>query len=429
MKKISSVLLLAGGDSTRFWPLRHKNITRFLGKTLLEHQLVNLTPWAERIIIVTGADSKAKVDQIIEKTAVNIECAVESIVQEKIDEGQAGAILSAQHLVDGEVLLLNSSDVIDYVVLEDLMNERDKGNDFCIFLSKKMNEYFPGGYLKMQEGRLTGIVEKPDPDKVPSDQIKLFVDYYRDYKQLVKALKDKRKDSDDWYEQTLTHFIESGKGVSSIPYEGLWYAIKYPWNVLNMMQYFLSRITKKNIDKTARISKTAVIEGEVYIGKNVTVGDCSKIVGPCYIDDEATIGDYSLVRGSQIGKNTIVGGYCEITRSYLSDNIMLHRNYIGDSVLDESVMIGAETVTANFRFDEKNVVSEIKDKRIDTKRTKFGAIVGAYSKIGIQCALVPGVKIGSQSLIGPGSLVDSDLEDKKFLYGGETRDNKLQKVK
>ena len=148
-----------------------------------------------------------------------------------------------------------------------------------------------------------------------------------------------------------------------------------------------------------------------------------KIVGPCYIGDDSVIGDYSLIRESQIGENCLIGSYTEIARSHIGNGVFLHRNYIGDSVLSDEVMIGAGGVTANFRFNERTVASMINDEKIDTNLSKLGALVGRLSKLGVNTTILPGIKIGKNCLVGPNETVRYDLEDNIFLVKGEEREN------
>lgn len=423
MRKINTILLLSGGDSSRFWPLKEKNLTTFLGKTLIEHQINELIPLTNNLIIVTNEREKEEMDKIaggIKTESIKIEV----IIQKNIEEGQAGAVLSAKGKVEGEVLILNGNDLFDFSVLQDIFKLGSEDKKDFVFLARKVNEYFPGGYLELDGEKIINIVEKPDPDKVPSNIVKLVVDYFSDFGLLVKALEHTSTKDDDWYEKGLGYIISKSKSVSFIPYEGVWYTIKYPWHILDMNSYFLSKIKSSNISKNVQIAKTAVIEGPVHIEDNVKIGDFAKIVGPCFIGEGTIIGDFSLVRSSNIGKHSLIGGYSEVTRSYLGEGVMLHRNYVGDSILADNVLMGAGAVTANFRFDEKTVNSIVKEKKIDTGRQKMGAIIGARSKIGVHCTIIPGVKIGSGSFISPHTLVNEDVEDNIFLYKGIKKENR-----
>lgn len=424
MKKINTVLLLSGGDSTRFWPLKEKVLVKFFGKSLIEHQIRELSALSNNLIIVTNDNEKEKIDKVVDQIKDIGETKIEVFVQENTDEGQAGAVLAVRGKVQGEVLILNGNDIFDFSVLGDLheVGVQDK-KDF-VFLARKVNEYFPGGYLELDGEKVTGITEKPDPEKVPSDVIKLVVDYFSDFNLLVNALDATRTNDDDWYEKALSHIISKSKTVSYIPYSGVWYTLKYPWHVLDMNAYFLSRIKESKISKNVQISKNAIIEGHVYIEDNVKIGDFAKVVGPCFIGEGSMICDYAFVRASSVGKHCLVGGYSEVTRSYLGEGVMLHRDYVGDSVLADNVLMGADAVTANFRFDQRTISSLIKDKKIDTGRQKFGSVIGQNSKVGVHCTIIPGVKIGAGSFVSPHTLISEDVEGGIFLHKGEKKENK-----
>ena len=86
-----------------------------------------------------------------------------------------------------------------------------------------------------------------------------------------------------------------------------------------------------------------------------------------------------------------------------------HLSYIGDSVVGEHTNLGAGTVLANLRFDNKNVKVIVEGKRIDTGRRKLGALIGGYVKTGVNVSIMPGVKIGSYSVIYPGVTVYRDV--------------------
>jgi bifunctional UDP-N-acetylglucosamine pyrophosphorylase/glucosamine-1-phosphate N-acetyltransferase len=106
-----------------------------------------------------------------------------------------------------------------------------------------------------------------------------------------------------------------------------------------------------------------------------------------------------------------VGNAVEIKNSIIMENTNVsHLSYVGDSILGSNCNIAAGTNIANLRFDNKNVKTTIKNKKIDSGRRKLGAIVGDSVKTGINSSLSPGVKIGVRSTIGSGVLLYDDLE-------------------
>jgi bifunctional UDP-N-acetylglucosamine pyrophosphorylase/glucosamine-1-phosphate N-acetyltransferase len=135
------------------------------------------------------------------------------------------------------------------------------------------------------------------------------------------------------------------------------------------------------------------------------------IEGPCFIDKDADIGPNCYIRPStSIGKNVRVGNACEVKNSILMDGTHVgHLSYVGDSVLCEKCNLGAGTIIANLRFDDRSVKMIIKDRIVDSGRRKLGAILGDNVKTGIGTLLMPGVKVGSNSWVGAGIKVDRDI--------------------
>ena len=420
MRKIKNILLLAGGDSTRFWPLQNKLFFSFLGKPLILFQIEELLKYGELVTIVANKSNATTIKRLIDN--VNLK-PVQILVQKEDYPGMAGAVFSAKNHIKGEVLIVNGSDLIDYSIISKLsllINQENK----LILLGKKINEYFPGGYFKFDDNKkVIEIVEKPGKDKLPSSIAKLVFDYFADINILLNHFSQIKTKNDDFYELTINRLLSDDLKQSYFLYDSYWFALKYPWQVLTMMKNFLLKIKETKISATAMISKKAIIVDPVVIGNNVKIGDFCKIVGPTFIDDNSVIGDYSLVRESQIGQDCLIGSYTEVARSYIGNNVFLHRNYIGDSVLGNDVMFGAQAVTGNLRFNGEKISSSVNEEKVDTNMNKLGAVVGNLSKIGVNATILPGMKIGKETWIGPGEIVKYDVDDKTYLADGEEKIN------
>lgn len=420
MKKIKNGLILAGGDSSRFWPFEEKNLFTFLNKKLILYQAEELAKYCEKITIVANKKNATLIKRLIENLAGFNRYQV--IIQKDI-EGQAGAVLSVKNFIKGEVLIINANDVFDMSVLSKITKFPVLKNKIVLF-GKKINEYFPGGYLRFNsQGQIEEIVEKPEKGNQPSDIVKLVIDYFSDIDLLIKAIEDVDSERDDRYEVGLNKLLSTFEDQQYLPYESYWQTIKYPWHVLSMMKLFLSKIKKSQIDQSAVISQYAIINGPVIIEENVRIGDFVKISGPAYIGKNSVISDYSLIRESQIGEDCLIGSYSEIARSYIGNGVFLHRNYLGDSVLGDKVMMGAQAATANLRFDGETVKSYLDEDKIDTNMPKLGMMVGDEAKIGVNTIVFPGVKIGKKTWIAPKEIVRYDLEDNTYLKRGEEKNN------
>lgn len=420
MRKIKNGLILAGGDSSRFWPLEEKNFFSFLNKPLILYQIEELSQYSEEITIVASKKNATMIKRLVENAE---SIGKHQVIIQKDIEGQAGAILSVKNLIKGEVLVINANDVLDMSVLNKITKLSLPKNKL-IFFGKKINEYFSGGYFRFNgKGSVEEIVEKPEKNKTPSNIVKLMMDYFSDVDFLIRAIEEAKTDRDDHYEVALNKLLASQVDREYLSYDGYWETIKYPWHVLSMTKLFLSKIKKNQIDSSAEISKQAIINGPVIIEKNVKIGDFVKITGPTYIGENSIIGDYSLIRESQIGQDCLVGSYSEVARSYIGNKVFLHRNYVGDSVLGDKVMMGAQAVTANLRFDGETISSYYEDEKIDTNFSKLGVIIGNESKIGVNTTIIPGIKIGKKTWVAPREIVRYDIEENTYLSGGEEKIN------
>ena len=150
---------------------------------------------------------------------------------------------------------------------------------------------------------------------------------------------------------------------------------------------------------------------------NVRVFENAVIRGPVYIGPNSVIGNGSLVRDySHIGANCVVGYSTRVKNSYIGDGCWFHMSYIGDSIIAEGCSFGAGTTLANFRFDEGNISVRIGDELVDTGLDKLGAIIGSNSRTGINASVLPGIRIGPNSVIGPHVCLAEDLEQGKINY-------------
>ena len=152
------------------------------------------------------------------------------------------------------------------------------------------------------------------------------------------------------------------------------------------------------------------------IDENVRVLENAVIRGPCYIGKNSFIGNNVLIRDrSHIGADCVVGFSTEIKHSYIGDGCWFHRNYIGDSIIADRCSLGAGTITANLRLGEGKLAIESGDETLDTGLDKLGSIIGADSKTGINVSIMPGVRIGPNSVVGPHVMLRRDLGPNRMI--------------
>lgn len=404
------VLVLAAGRSNRMKPVSDKNFLNFLGKPLIQWQVEMIEKAGfDEVIVVGGAHN-------MDKLAMTLP-GVKVVEQKNLDEGMRGAVLAGKDAVgDGSVLIFSSNDVVEQHAFELIKDSIDENVD-GLLLGKKMTEYFPGGYLEVDgEGMVSSIIEKPGEGNEPSDMVNLVVHWHKDYQKLVSALESASSDQDDVYEVALDGMIKDGAKIKAVSYEGVWQPIKFPWHIHGVFKYLMS-VSDKSVADSADISDKATVKGDVIIGENVRIFEGAVINGPVYLGDNTVVANNALVRDSHVGQNCVVGFNTEVARSYLSNKVWTHSNYIGDSVIGENVSFGAGTVTGNLRLDEGNIAVDVSGNIIDTKTNKVGLITGNNVRVGINTSLMPGVKVGNNCMVGAGIIIAQDIPDNSFARG------------
>jgi UDP-N-acetylglucosamine diphosphorylase / glucose-1-phosphate thymidylyltransferase / UDP-N-acetylgalactosamine diphosphorylase / glucosamine-1-phosphate N-acetyltransferase / galactosamine-1-phosphate N-acetyltransferase len=243
--------------------------------------------------------------------------------------------------------------------------------------------------------------------------VNILIHCHNDPQELLRYIETVQTTRDDVYECALDNMVKAGRKIKVVPYDGFWAPIKYPWHIFKVMEYFLDD-AQPYIAPSARISEKATIEGKVILSDNVRVLENAVIRGPAYIGPDSIIGNNVLVRDySHIGARSVVGYSTEVKHSYIGDNCWFHSNYVGDSIIDDDCSLGAGTVLANFRLDEGSIRIRIGDSFVDTGYDKLGAIIGRGCRIGINASLVPGVRVGPDSFVGPHICLRQDLEENK----------------
>lgn len=408
------VLFLCGGIGKRMFPITEdKFLLKFVGKTLLEHQLeMAKKAGLTKFVMVGNPQNIGSIERIV-ANALDIKA---ELAIQKEPLGIANALKSARQFLDGEIIVVNPNDVFEASAYTRLLEARQTNSATSYLLGYKVSDYFPGGYLVVgEEGELKRIVEKPGKGNEPSNIVTPVVHLHTDPERLLEYVGRVENSKDDVYTCALDAMAKETRRIKVTPYLGLWNAIKYPWDIFAIVRQFLNQ-SQKYISPSAYISERAVIEGKVVISDNVKVFENAVIRGPAYIGPNSIIGNNSLVRQySHIGAHCVVGYSTEVKGSYIGDRCWFHMSYIGDSIIGDGCSFGTGTVLANLRFDEKSISVEIGGELIDTGLDKLGAIIGNNCKTGVNASIMPGVRIGPNSIVGPHVCLTKNLEPNRTI--------------
>jgi bifunctional UDP-N-acetylglucosamine pyrophosphorylase/glucosamine-1-phosphate N-acetyltransferase len=155
------------------------------------------------------------------------------------------------------------------------------------------------------------------------------------------------------------------------------------------------------LSKDTKFGKNVTIEPYVVIGSNVTIGNGSIVKSFSHIEgatikNKVVVGPYARIRpGAVLEEGSKVGNFVEIKKSKINKYSKInHLSYIGDTTMGMGVNIGAGTITCNY----------------DGKK-KYKTIIKDKSFIGSNSSLVAPVIIGTNSIIGAGSVITKNVEN------------------
>ncbi len=147
------------------------------------------------------------------------------------------------------------------------------------------------------------------------------------------------------------------------------------------------------------IGKGTIVEPFVVFGAKVKIASGCMIKAFSHLEDveigeNCVIGPFARLRGgSRIEDGTGIGNFVEVARSQIGRKTTAwHLSFIGDSETGENVEIGGGVITCNFDGVKKNKTS-----------LKDGSFIGS------NVTLVAPVEIGTNAMVGAGSVIDTDV--------------------
>ncbi|MFH0943069.1 MAG: sugar phosphate nucleotidyltransferase [Candidatus Beckwithbacteria bacterium] len=385
-------LILTAGEGKRIKPIiTSKPFIPFCGQTLLDR-------------VVSGLKSIGIKSQLIIANPANAALISSPHLVQTQPLGMADAVLTAKTKLSGPVVIVNGDDLIDPKIYT-AFGQAIKSDPQSIWLTgQKTKTLLPAGYFQLEEDKITGIIEKPKEAERPSDYATLVLHYFPDIKVFIDLLETTQSAQDDVYEVALNRLLKTqpAKLVKAV---GYFQPLKTPWQILDLTEIILTHGLKPQIHSSAKIHRTAVIEGPVQIEAGVKIMPYAVIKGPVFLGKNVVIGDHVLIRNSLIETGTVVGYKTEIARSYVGPYNNFHSNYVGDSIIETGSNLGAGATLANLRFDHQD---------IQPGRNKLGCLMAALAQLGVNVSVMPGVTIGSKAIVGSGLVLAKSLEAGEF---------------
>ncbi|MGD8545020.1 MAG: sugar phosphate nucleotidyltransferase [Candidatus Bathyarchaeota archaeon] len=415
-------VVLAAGEGVRLKPItstRPKHLIKVAGIPILEKCLKEIKESGiDEVLIVVHFMADAICRHFQEGTSLGLK--IEYVKQEGI-LGTGNAICLAEPYVKDDFLvvygdLLFNTDAIRRVIR--LHGEKRTDVVMTIVPVEHPENY---GIVELEdEGDVKRLVEKPSRDDSSSNMANAGI-YVFSTGIFEEIKKTKASARGEWeITDAISQLLVKGKNVLTveIPKES-WFDIGRPWDLLEANRWALMNMKHKIC---GCVESDAHLVGPVTVAETAYIRSGAYVEGPTIIDEESDIGPNCYIRPyTSIGRKVRIGNACEVKNSIIMDNTHIgHLSYIGDTIVGQNCNLGAGTVTANLRLDDKNIKMSVKDVMVDSGRRKLGAVLGDGVKSGINALFMPGIKVGCNSWIGPNVVVERDLAADKILLLKQT---------
>ncbi len=403
-------VVLAAGVGKRLRPFtetKPKPLLPVLDKPLISKSLELLKNLGVENAVIVVSYMKDAVISRVRKLADVMGLDVE-FVDQGAELGTAHAVRAALRDYEDEALIVYGDLYIDPGAVARVLSQiMDKKRDLVV-TAVRVDDVKRFGKLVTDGNRVLEIVEKPEEGGPGLVNAGIYIASAR----VLKLVDLIEKSSRGEYEFTDIVKLARERGFEARYVEigkSDWMDVAYPWHVIEMNKLELMKRNARVI--RGDVDPCATIKGPVIVKEGATIRGCTYIMGPAYIGRDADIGPNAYIRPySVVLEGARIGFSVEVKESVVMEHAhAAHLAYIGDSVVGEYVNLGAGTVLANLRFDGKTIKVTIEGKRIDSGRRKLGALIGGYVKTGINVSIMPGVRIGSYSIIYPGITVYKDV--------------------
>ncbi|MBU4154406.1 MAG: NDP-sugar synthase [Proteobacteria bacterium] len=407
-------VILAAGSSSRFWPLseeKHKSLFRIMGKPIIQWTVESLKDAGVKDIIIIQSPRKDVENELGNGSKFGVKIKYE--IQKKA-EGMGEAVMLVEKRIKGNFFVMNADNFDAKKIIPLLLKKQKETKSNMVLIGRKTDTPWIFGILNIRKDKVINIIEKPPRGKEPSDLMVVGIYYlpqnFFSYHKRVKKHMYSFEDAINLYaKEKEAKVIMTDMNIP---------AIKYPWDIFKFSRIMLAeKIKKSEISKKSDISPRATIKGKVIIKEGVKIYENAVISGPCYIGKNTIVGNNSIIRDyTNLEDDVLVGANAEVTRSNLQRGVNMHSGFIGDSAIDKESKLGAGVVSANIRIDRDEIKAVVKGEKINTGEKSLGIIMGENSFFGVNVSAMPGILIGSNCIIGPGSIIKENIDSNMVCY-------------
>lgn len=373
---------MAGGKGSRIRPLtlsRPKPLIPVANRPMIEYVVENIKKSGYNELIVTISYLKSQIKTLLQKDYADMK--IKYSVEEK-PLGTAGGVKKVAKYIDDTFIVL-SGDVLVDVDLNELLHFHKKNKALAtMVLTPVDNPSHFGIAVLDNKNQIIKFLEKPSSDEVFS-KIANAGTYVLEPE--IFDYMDTKKGELDFSQDIFPQLIEEKAGIYGYVLDGYWNDVGRPKTYLQANYDVLNKKIKPE-PHGKKLPEGVGRLGDMWVGKDVEIGNKVRIIGPVVIGDNCVI-----EKNCVLGRNTVIG-----------DNLHLEKN----STIKGSVIFPDTTIKEG---------SYLKDCIVDSgcniERGSFierGAILGSNVQLGSFSRVRSKRSIFNSTVILPESIVDSD---------------------
>jgi len=286
------------------------------------------------------------------------------------DYGTAGAVRYADQFIDDTTLVISGDVLTDFDLAAAVEWHQKKKSDATILLTRVENPLPYGIVITDEDGRIVRFMEKPSWGELFSDTINTGI-----YILEPHAVRLIPPQTNFDFSQNLYPLMLSKKmRLFGLVADGYWK------DVGNIKEYSLAHddLLSGKINLSFGAEKKLIDGQEVYVGKQVRLGDKVEFDGVNIIGDNAVIADGARLSNCIVGSRSLIGEKADINKT----------------VIWSDSAIGAET-----KMDR--------------------SIIGARTRIGENVLLLDNVIVSDDCTVGNGATVKANCK----IWAGKSVDD------
>lgn len=434
----NTIVILAGGEGKKMWPytsIRSKALLPIGNMPLIQRTIEDLVALNVQKILISVSHFVGQFNEIAERYPQV------QIIEHKSKGSSDSLRYLEEYLKNQDTFVVIFGDTLypledlkliveatSNTVIVDALKEHSNNWIACKLQGNKIVEF--GGHFRNEEltHKMVGGVFNSDV----FSYTKKNPGYFRNVRVGVGS------PHEEFLEETINIMIEDKVVINALLASDGVVDIDKPWHFLdtnaNISQLSCNELKVNEIHSTARIHESADIQGVIKLGKNSIIGKNCRIKGNVIIGDDTVIDqgvvlDGNIIIGDQclitnyvhVASNTVIGNRCKLSQGFellggiFFDHVAAvhYGEYYG--AIGESSDLGAGTTCGTLRFDDQKQTHVIQGRRETPLSFDTASYLGDFTRTGVGVLLMPGVKVGGNSIIGSGVVLDYDVEDKMMI--------------